>query len=431
MTRSPLTRYRLLVAVPLVLAASVQAGPTVHPTLKAPLQQVLHHLSQDEPEPAIQRLLALQERKNLSRYEQATLKRFLGHAHVKGHQREQAIEAFEQALALKALTTKEQHDIRYQLGQLYLAADKPQLAIAHLRDLDPARYSSAAFYLGRAQSRIGAYDDAIETAQRRMRDMAKPEPDDIYHLLELYRKAGRAEPALEWTRRALGWYPADRLYWQELARLQLQLGLSGEAAATLQAMFRQGMLENPQELDRLIELYLHLDAPSKAAELLEQAMADGQLAADDDNRQRLAAAWLQAHAWHKAETELAAIIAEQPRPAPRLFADLAFSHYKQGHWMQAVNAYQRALASGRLSDAGEAWLLFGIAAVKARDLDTAYTALQEAEAYPQQSQQATQWLEWLDHRPNGDTETATRNGEENQATLWAPAWAVKGGAARA
>lgn len=72
-----------------------------------------------------------------------------------------------------------------------------------------------------------------------------------------------------------------------------------------------------------------------------------------------------------------------------------------------------------------------IAAVKAGDLDTAYTALQEAEAYPQQSRQATQWLEWLDHRSNDDTETATRNGEENQATLRAPAWAVKGGAARA
>lgn len=36
-----------------------------------------------------------------------------------------------------------------------------------------------------------------------------------------------------------------------------------------------------------------------------------------------------------------------------------------------------------------------IAAVKAGDLDTAYTALQKAEAYPQQSRQATQWLEWL------------------------------------
>ena len=417
MNRSPRMQYRLLVAVPLLLAASVQAAPAVHPTLKAPLQQVLRHLDQDEPEPAIQRLRTLQERKNLSRYEQATLKRFLGHAHLKGHQQEQATEAFEQALSLESLTTKEQRVIRYQLGQLYLAADQPQLAIAHLRDLDPARYPQAAYYLSRAQNRSGEYDEAIATAEQLMKGMTKPEPDDINHLLELYRKAQRLEPAKDLARRALGWYPAQRVYWQELARLQLQLGDRQEAAATLQAMFRQDMLEIPQELDRLIELYLHLDAPSKAAELLEQAMADGQLAADDDNRQRLAAAWLQAHDWHKAETELTAIIAEQPRPVAGLFADLAFSHYKQGHWLRAVDAYQRALAGGRLSDAGEAWLLLGIAAVKARDLDTAYTALQEAEAYPQQSRQATQWLEWLDHRPNDDMETATRNDEENQVML--------------
>lgn len=407
MTTSRIARPPWLLSIPLLLSASVQAAPVIGTALKAPLQQVLRHLDQDQPEPAIQSLLSLQDRQHLTRYEQTTLKRFLGYAYLKADQPELATQAFEQALAAPAHTTSEQQDIRYQLGQLYLSQDQPRLAIEQLRDLDPANYPQAAFYLGRAQSRVGAHDDAIETAEARLQDEAQPTRDDINHLLALYRHASRPEAAKALARRALGWYPAEHLYWQELARLQLQLGEKRAAAATLQAMERQGMLETPQDRDRLIELYRHLDAPAKAAELLEQALAEGHLEHNDAARERLAAVWLQARAWHKAEAALTDIVAKQPRPTPARLADLAYCHYKQGHWTQAVDTYRQALAAGRLTNAGEAWLLLGIAAVKAKDRDTAQAALQEAETYPQQHRQASQWLQWLDRRSNADFEQAT------------------------
>ncbi|MBK1648967.1 tetratricopeptide repeat protein [Rhabdochromatium marinum] len=407
MTISSLARQRWLLAVVFLLTASAQAGPAIAPALKAPLQQVIRHLDQGQPESAIQSLLHLQDRNNLDPYERATLKRFLGHAYLQGDQQALAIQAFEQALAAQALTTTEQHEIRYQLGQLYLREEQPRRAMEQLRGLDPADYPQAAFYLTRAQSQAGAYAEAIETAERRLKDAVRPARHDINHLLVLYRQADRPESAAALARQALGWYPAERLYWRELARLQLQLGEQRAAAATLQAMERQGLLEQPQERDRLIELYRHLDAPLKAAELLEQALTDGRLERNDANRKRLATAWLQARAWDKAEAELTALVVEHAKPVPDWLADLAYCHYKQGHWTRAIDTYRRALATRQLTNAGEAWLLLGIAAVKAKALDTAQAALQEAEAYPRQHRQASQWLEWLDHRANADFEQAS------------------------
>jgi Tfp pilus assembly protein PilF len=382
----------------LLLAASVEAAPAIDAALQAPLQQVIRHLDQDRPAAAIKALQDARKRRHLSRYEQATLQRFLGHAYVKDDQPELGIQAFEQALKSQALTTKEQQGIRYQLGQLYLRQDRPELAIEQLRGLDPGDYPRAASYLGRAQTAAGAHDDAIATAERLLQGDSRPALDEINHLLALYRQADRPESAKVLAREAVGWYPAERIYWQELARLQLQLGEKHAAAATLQAMERQGMLSTPQARDRLIALYLHLDAPVKAAELLELALAEGDLENSAQHRARLAAAWLQARDWRQAERELAALAADQARPEPERLADLAFCHYQQGHWTQAIATYRRALAAGRLTNAGEAWLRLGIAAIKARDRDTAQAALQEAEAYPGQQRHAKQWLEWLDYQ---------------------------------
>jgi Tfp pilus assembly protein PilF len=388
----------LLVIVLSLPAAGAQAAPVIGAALQAPLQEVLQQLDQDQPATAIQALRRLLERDNLSRYEQATLRRFLAHAYLKGDQPALAIAAFEQALASQVLTTREQQDIGYQLGQLYLGQDQPRLAIKHLRGLDPTEYPQAALYLGRAQSRIGAHDAAIKTAERRLTDASQPTRDHINHLLALYRQAERPQPAKVLAQQALLWYPSERLYWQELARLQLQLGETRAAAATLRAMERQGMLETPQARERLIELYRHLDAPIQAAELLEQTLADGHLEKSDATREGLAAAWLQARAWDKAAAALAALIANQARPNPERLADLAYCHYQQGQWTQAMATYRRALAAGRLSDPGEAWLLLGLAAIKAEDHATARVALQEAETYPRQHRQAREWRLWLEHR---------------------------------
>jgi hypothetical protein len=62
-----------------------------------------------------------------------------------------------------------------------------------------------------------------------------------------------------------------------------------------------------------------------------------------------------------------------------------------------IDTYRRALAAGQPSDAGEAWLRLGIAAIQAEDRAIAQAALQKAEAYPHQHRQANQWLAWLNH----------------------------------
>ncbi|WP_328987617.1 tetratricopeptide repeat protein [Thiorhodovibrio winogradskyi] len=397
---------RFLPLIVLLLAASVEAAPVIGAALQAPLQQVIRHLEQNRPAAAIDALRDLQQRQPLSHYEQASLQRFLGQAYFQGEQPELAIQAFEQSLASEALTRAEQQDIRYLLGQLYLKQDRPRLAIEQLRGLDPGDYPRAASYLWRAQTATGAHDEAIATAQRLLQGKSRPAPDDINHLLALYRQAERPEPARALAREAVGWYPAERRYWQELARLQLQLGEKRAAAATLQTMERLGLALTAQERDRLIRLYLHLDAPLKAAELLEQGLADGDPRNNAQHRARLAAAWLQARAWQQAERELEALVAEQPRTDPDRLADLAYCHYQQGHWNQAIANYRQALAAGRPADPGRAWLLLGIAAIKAKDGDTAQAALQEAEAYPRQHQQANQWLSFLRLQPDLNRESA-------------------------
>lgn len=385
-----LAAFMLLVGLP----GNAQAAPGIDPALAGPLQESLQQIQQGEPGQAIERLQALLGRSGLSTYDRATLLRFLGHGQMQAGAHGPAIEAFEQAIQSGALSRRDRQEVHYQLGQLYLLADLPEQAIAHLRKLDRKAYPRAALYLSQAQERIGDYGPAIEAAEQRLQGQERPERATIDSLLGLYQKAAKPNSALALAKKAISWYPEVKAYWQWQVRLHLQQQQKPEALAVLRAMHRQGMLNEKAGLLRLVDLHLHLDAPLQAAVLIEQALASGRIEAERILRRRLASAWLQAREWQRAEEPLQGLIDEQAEP--KLFLDLALAYSKQDKWPQAMESYERALRIGRGEHAGEVWLLLGIAAIKSKAMDRAETALENAEKYPRQREWARKWLVWLE-----------------------------------
>jgi tetratricopeptide (TPR) repeat protein len=90
--------------------------------------------------------------------------------------------------------------VLYKLGALYVAEEHPELAVPLLQEAlkrNPGLYQ-ANFWLGRAAESSGQTEEAI----RQFEIAAKANPDDIdtrrsayYHLVRLYKKAGRQKEA--------------------------------------------------------------------------------------------------------------------------------------------------------------------------------------------------------------------------------------------
>jgi len=121
---------------------------------------------------------------------------------------------------------------------------------------------------------------------------ATPEPDADQQALAsaIYRRAGRGEAALALVEADLA-ASSDPAAWRQAAALAQRLGEPGRAAAIWEAGWRKGVLTGRDDLQRLVRLHLAGGTPARAAEQLERALGEGELADDEANRRLLARAW--------------------------------------------------------------------------------------------------------------------------------------------
>jgi len=331
-------------------------------------------------------------------YEKAVALQTLAHLQAARNRYPQAAHSLRESLALDMLPGDVQQQARYDLAQLYLAADAPGEAVSVLetwfRHTDqPA--ADAYFLLGHAYVQLHQYRKAIAPLERAID--AVEAADEVWYqtLLAAHYELAAYQRCAGVLEKMVRLFP-DRDYWQQLAGVYLALKQDGRALTTLELAYRQDRLSTEQDLLQLAELLLGQGIPFKAAKLLETEMERDRIAADARNLELLGSAWAAARERDKA-------VAAYQR-AMRAGADVAVGLYlaqlyvEDERWREAAGVLESTLKRHGLSQTGDAWLLLGVAHYETGALEQARSAFAEAARYEQARAEAQTWLAHLEEQ---------------------------------
>jgi tetratricopeptide (TPR) repeat protein len=330
-------------------------------------------------------------------YETAMAHQSYGYVAIGLNDYPKAIEYFQKAIDSGQLPQEVNHSLRFTNAQLLLQESKPKAALKLLKRWfeDEKRPSAAArVLLAQIHYALKQWQSAIREMKRALAQADSPQESWYQFLVGLYLESDQLKPAAELLQRMLQLFPDNGLYWRQLAGVLLQSGRERRAAATLAVAAQKGLLESA-DLLRLARLYLHQEMPLNAADLLTQALKEGELARDKEPLSLLADAWLLAREQERALKVLGELTGIDRSGRAQLRAGALL--FELERWQEAAAMLEKGL---RMSDKPNRsdWLLLGVAAVRTNDRETAKKAfsraLQLTDSKPEQ-EQTQKWLDYL------------------------------------
>lgn len=393
----PVALLSLLLAMPLTAKQQALSKQSYQR-----LQQSQQLIEAGDTAGAIAQLEAMLTDSSDHPYEQAVVLQTLAHAHIARQDHGAAVPLLERSLALSVLPDAAQQRLRYNLAQLYLASERFEAAIEQLQQWlakaralkQPARAEVHAM-LGSARLQLKQYKAAIAPLRQAIA-LSKTAKESWYQgLLGARHELKQYDQCAKLLREMIALFPQSTRYWRQLAGIELGRERFNDALAVLELAWRRGYLQTERDLLQLAQLYLHRAEPYKAAELLLQEIADGNIAATAKHWQLAADAWYQARETKRSIAALQQALKADPLPDRAL--RLARLQLEEGDWQAAESSLAR-IVEGKGLDAetrGRAWLLLGMARYEGKARATARAAFAEAGRIASSRADAQQWLNFL------------------------------------
>lgn len=332
-------------------------------------------------------------------YDHALANQYLAHTSIVLDRPDAARKALEAALAEEGLPPEFRADLKLFYGTVLLTGEEYAAAADALEDwlaVAPLPNAKQIFNVAYARYMSGSLPRAEELVKRAFAVTPRPAVPDAwlqvyYRILFDSRKYAEAEKLLY---ELLQRNPQSQQHWRLLASHFLQLEESNEALAAIMVSYWSGLVEDVEDLRRIVSLYGFVDVPEKAAQLLEKWLAEEKIANDAEALKQLGNLWLLARERDKAKTALQQ--AANASADGRTYQMLGGIYFEDENWVAAHSAYQRALHAGGLEEPLRVSLLAGIAAYRAGLKDEARAALRNAATSSRFKSQAESLLKRLD-----------------------------------
>ncbi|MCC5797057.1 MAG: tetratricopeptide repeat protein [Methylophaga sp.] len=332
-----------------------------------------------------------------SSYDAAMIRQTLGYLYSETGDYARAASTFREALASEALPPDVNHNLRFNLAQLLIAADNYREGIAELErwmQNEAAPSDNAYLLLATAYYRLPDYQKSIDTIKILINRTSQPKEEWYRLQLAGHMELNQYRAATSLLETMVSRYPYQKNYWDHLASLYMQQEQQFRSLAVHSLTMRMD-LGDTNTLQRVIDMYRYLGIPYKAATMLEKGMADGVIARNFEQQKRLADSWLAARELARA-IEVLSSIATQDQTGETGF-QLARLQISEERWADALSTLQQVepmVESERLR--GELLLLKGMAYFNLGDYLQARTQFSQAVAFERQRNQAGQWLRHVD-----------------------------------
>lgn len=359
-------------------------------------------ISKQKHTEAIEKLTKLTD--SGSDYEKAVVNYNLGFAYSSRNDLPNAAKSFATALALNALPQSQHEQLQFNLGQLYVVAGRLPEGIATLQSYITESCTpptaEAHLFLANALSQNKQYAEARTQIDQALAKAKEPKESWLQLKLAINYEMKDFKACAQSLVQLIGLVPHKPEYWKQLSGMFMELKQDTEALAVLSLAERQGFISKPNELKNLYSVYMMLELPFKAGTLVQTAIEQRKLPADETYLEAMANAWINARETARAESTLKQLAA---------MADRGDYHYKLGamygdeeRWSESKAALEKAIQKGGLKRTGEAWMRLAVAHYSLKDNRAAIAALQKAINYDESRKQAGEWLRHL----NGASATA-------------------------
>jgi len=332
-------------------------------------------------------------------YEQAIVLQGLTHTYIGQEDYASAIPPLKQCIELNALPAEPQQRAHYNLIRLYMATEGFAEAIDLLKiwftQVEKPQ-AEAYIMLATAHLQLSHYKEAIEPLRTAIRITKKPKESWYQSLLGTHSELKQHEECATLLHTMLRLFPDRPSYWRQLVGIQLLQEKYPAALATMELAYLRDHIKTEQELLNLAQLYLHLNAPYKAATMIESEIKHGHINKTEKNWEHAANAWLLAREIDKAVAALEK--AKSMLRNPQLGLRLAQLYMESRRWGEAGKTLNTIISDGKLDAAntGQAWMLLGIVRHETKSSSKARTAFKQATKYRKTANSAKQWLAFLD-----------------------------------
>jgi len=223
----------------------------------------------------------------------------------------------------------------------------------------PEPVPEAFYLLGVAHYKLGDAAKALPPAERAATLVDDPPTSWLELVATLLKQREDYRAAIPWFERLIEKEPGNRLYWLELSLAYENVGDYEHALATMRLAHAAGLLSDDADYRRLSDLLVHQGVPLEGAVVLEKAIDDQIVRADEAAYTKLGTAWFIAGEFDEAvfPLENAARLADTGDGYVRL----AMAHVERQDWAAAIAALHAGMGRGSLSDEGRANLLMGVA----------------------------------------------------------------------
>ncbi|MCB1704897.1 MAG: hypothetical protein KDI17_08540 [Halioglobus sp.] len=341
-------------------------------------------------------------------YARSSAGRHLARHYVERKEYGKAIDYYRQALQAEGLSDVANREMLRELAQVYLLKKDYPAASQTLQEvlaIDLVPELSDFLLLARAQHHLGRYADVVATLDRIQAAGLEMDAAGMQQALALYYHAGAYAQCEVLLRRLLELQPDDPQHWHLLASVYLQQNKRKQALDQLTLARDKQVPFSERDVLLLASLHSANDNPYGAAQVLEAALASGEVAASAAAYRRLFEFWLAAREQDRARKAL--------QQAARLSGDIELYLYLAQLQMEEQdfdNMHQTMLAAcaRQLPDkyVGRANLLLGVSQLKLGDEAGARRSFINATLIGGVNAQAGQWLRFMNVAPPTDDEVS-------------------------
>ncbi|HCM48125.1 MAG TPA: hypothetical protein DIS98_11695 [Colwellia sp.] len=192
-------------------------------------------------------------------------------------------------------------------------------------------------------------------------------------------------------------------YWLQLSSMYGEIGEEDKQMAVMEAAYQAGYVTKATDIITLSQLYLFHGAPYKSAAVLDDAIDQGSIFADEDNLSMLARAYLAAKEDDKAIKVL--IRVSDMNPSGKHDALLAQTYLNNEQWLAAINAAKLTLARyaehkqsnmKNLKNTANMHLIIGMASFNVKSFERSLAAFAKASQFVSTKKTALQWGKYVE-----------------------------------
>ncbi|MCW8877658.1 MAG: hypothetical protein OQK51_11430 [Kangiellaceae bacterium] len=336
-----------------------------------------------------------------SDYVKATAYLNLAYAYAQNNDQNGSLPHFQNALKFGQgnLPNDRMQNIRMNVsGLLYGLGNKKEALKVILAWMDNsivddagAYYMLAAMYAENAKMR-----DAACPAHFAITSGKEPKKNHYQMLMAIHWELNDVPGTAKILKDMIRYFPEEKSFWRQLSQIYFQMDKVDDALAIMEMFYLRGQFDKDQDYTWLSALFAYRDIPLRSAEILKEGIDKGLVESEKKMWENIAANYHLSNELTKAvqaygKTAELSDTGEQYLRQAEILTD-------QEKWGEAVRAYDKAIAKGKLEDPGRAHLRKGVALVSMGRCDSAFTVLSQAQKFKKYRNQAAQWTNFAKDR---------------------------------